>query len=88
MEAFSALGKRPRAAPTRTGWYMAWRPLSSGGLGHGVYRCIGGTDGATCAPPGETTFLSTTHEFFDDALWRGPFRSRKAATVVNEFHRV
>jgi hypothetical protein len=75
-------------SPAGSGWYMAWTRLANGVLNRGVYQCVGGPDGVACAPLGEETFLPTTHAFFRDALWRGPFRTERAAAVVNGFHRV
>ena len=77
---------RARAAPKKDGWYSAWTRASGGERNRGVYRCVGGLDGVACAPPGEKSFLPTTHAYFDDAIWRGPFASVEAASVVNRFH--
>ena len=82
-----ALERPTPQPPTSTGWYVVWHPRPAGGHQRRLYFCVEtNTDGdmaCMSARPSETEdFLPTCHTQFANALWHGPFKTRKEANDV------
>jgi len=72
-----------RTPPTVMGWYVVWRQGPSGELPAEVYFCVEAhVDDVQCMsarPSEDEEFLPVCHGSFSNALWLGPFKTRREA---------
>ena len=80
--------QRDRTPPTVMGWYIVWRRGPDGELPPALYFCVEATSTdvqcMSARPSEDEEFLPVCHESFNNALWLGPFKTRREALGVLE----